>query len=52
MELGGCVEALGGGRTEEPEEDREATERPTESTTLDLCELPETEPPSRGHAWA
>lgn len=31
-------------------EDREATGRPTESTNLDLCELPETESPTKDGA--
>ena len=41
-----------GGRIEEPEEDRDSTGRPTESTNLDLWGLPETEPLTKEQAWA
>jgi hypothetical protein len=41
-----------GRRTERSEEDRDSTERPTESTNLDPWGLPETEPPTKERAWA
>jgi hypothetical protein len=37
---------------EGPEEDRDSTRRPTESTNLDLWGLPETETPTREQTWA
>ena len=42
MELGSLVKDLGR-RIEGPEEDRDSTKRPTESTNLDTWGLPETE---------
>jgi hypothetical protein len=46
MELGEFYGRLR--RTEGPEEVRDFTGRPTESTNLDTWGLPETEPPTRG----
>ena len=41
-------------RVERPEEDRDSTERPTESTNLDPWGFmdPGTEPPTKEQAWA
>jgi hypothetical protein len=39
-------------RTEGPEEDRDFIGRPTESTNLDPCGLPEIESPTKEQAWA
>jgi len=39
-------------RIEEPEEDRDSTGRPTESTNLDPWGLPETQSPIKDRAWA
>jgi hypothetical protein len=41
-----------GGRTERPEDDRDFTEKPTESTNLDPWGLPETESPTKEQAQA
>ena len=41
-----------GRRIEGPKEDKDSTERPTESTNLVLRGLPETESPTKEQAWA
>ena len=41
-----------GGRIEGPEEDRDSTGRPTESTNLDLWGLPESESLTKEHTQA
>lgn len=41
-----------GGRIEGPKEDKNSTRRPTNSTNLDTCGLPEIEPSTKEHTRA
>ena len=47
----GVLERVGR-KIEAPEEDRDSTERSTESINLNPWEFPKTKPPTQEHSWA